>query len=162
LFRAVYRGDGKIDLLNPDAKAVKALQAARGEADKEAVAASKKALANARKEVKQVEALQRQRLYEAMCVERRWAPETWVTCLQRHPLAGGLCQRLVWLALDGEGRTLASFRALEDGTLSSNADETVELGGSAAIKLAHQALLPAADAETWVKHLQDYEVAPLF
>jgi len=162
LFRVVYRGDGKIDLLNPDGKVVKALPAPRAEADKEAVAESKKALANARKEVKQVEAMQRQRLYEAMCVERTWAPETWVTCLQRHAIAGRLCQRLVWLALDEEGRTLASFRALEDGTLSSNADDTVEPAGAAAIKLAHQALLPPADAEAWVRHLQDYEVVPLF
>jgi hypothetical protein len=162
LFRAVYRGDGKIDLINPDGKAVKALQGPRGEADKEVVADSKKALANARKEIKQVEALQRQRLYEAMCVERTWAPETWMTCLQHHPIAGRLCQRLVWLALDGEGRTQLSFRALEDGTLSSNADDTVELAGAAAVKLAHQALLTPADAEAWVKHFQDYEVEPLF
>jgi hypothetical protein len=162
LFRAVYRGDGKIDLFNPDGKAVKALPAPRSEADKEAVAESKKALANARKEVKQVEAMQHQRLYEAMCVERTWAPETWVTCLQRHPIAGRLCQRLVWLTLDEEGRTLAGFRALEDGTLSSNADDTVDLGKAAAIKLAHQALLPVDDAEAWVTHLQNYEVDPLF
>jgi Domain of unknown function (DUF4132) len=162
LFRAVYRGDGRIDLLNSDGKVVKALPAPRGEADKEAVGDSKKALANARKEVKQVEAMQGQRLYEAMCVERTWVPETWVTCLKRHPIAGRLCQRLVWLALDPEGRMLASFRALEDGTLSSNADDTVELGGAAAVKLAHQALLPSADAEAWVNHLQDYEVEPLF
>jgi hypothetical protein len=112
--------------------------------------------------VKQVEAMQSQRVYEAMCVERTWTPETWTTCLQRHPIAGRLCQRLVWLALDGEGRTLASFRALEDGTLTSNADDTVELGGAAAIKVAHQALLPLADAEAWVAHLGDYEVEPLF
>ena len=162
LFRAAYRGDGRIDLLNPDGKVVKALPASRGEADKEAVAESKKGLANARKEVKQVEAMQSQRLYEAMCVERTWAPETWVTCLQRHPIAGRLCQRLIWLALDGEGRTQQSFRVLEDSTLSSNADDMVDLAGVAAIKLAHQALLSATDAEGWVKHLQDYEVEPLF
>ena len=162
LFRAVYRGDGKIDLINPEGKVVKALPAPRGEADKEAVADSKKALANARKEIKQVETLQRQRLYEGMCVERTWAPETWVTCLQRHPVAGRLCQRLVWLALDGEGRTQSSFRALEDGTLSSNADGTVELAGAVAVKLAHQALLTPGDAEAWVRHFQDYEVEPVF
>lgn len=162
LFRAVYRGDGRIDLLNSDGKAVKAVPAPRGEVDKEAVADSKKALANARKEIKQVEALQRHRLYEAMCVERTWARETWMTCLDHHPIAGRLCQRLVWLALDGEGRTQSSFRALEDGTLSSNADDTVELAGAAAVKLAHQALLTSADAEAWIKHFQDYEVEPLF
>jgi len=160
--RAVYRGDGRIDLINPDGKGVKAVPAARGDQDKEAVAHSKKALANARKEIKQVEALQGQRLYEAMCVERTWARETWVTCLQHHPIAGRLCQRLVWLALDGKGRMQSSFRVLEDASLSSSADDTVELGEAAAVKLAHQALLPPAAAEAWVRHLADYEVEPLF
>ena len=55
MFRAVYRGDGKIELLNPDGKVVKALPAVRNDADKEPLDASKKALSGARKEVKQVE-----------------------------------------------------------------------------------------------------------
>ena len=129
LFRAVYRGDGKIDLLNPDGKAVKALPAVRNDTDKEPLDASKKALSNARKEVKQVETMQAQRLYEAMCVGRSWTPEIWTSCLQRHPIAGRLCQRLAWLALDAEGGVLASFRPMEDGGLTDNADETVELDG---------------------------------
>ena len=162
LFRALYRGDGKIDLINPDGKVVKGLPQARGDADKEPVAAAKKALADARKEIKQVESLQLQRLYEAMCVERTWLPETWVACLQRHPIAGRLCQRLVWIALDGEGRIKAGFRPLEDGSLSNTADATVELADAAAIKVAHQALLPPADAQSWLQHLADYEVEPLF
>jgi hypothetical protein len=161
-FRAVYRGDGKIELLNPDGKTVKALPAVRNESDKEPVDASKKALSNARKEVKQVEAMQAQRLHEAMCVERSWTPEAWTSCLQRHPIVGRLCQRLAWLALDAEGGVLASFRPTEDGGLTSNADETVELTGAAAVRLAHQALLSEAESEAWLAHFGDYEVAPLF
>src|SRR5262249_141065 len=36
LLRAVYRGDGRIDLINADGKGVKALPASRGDQDKEA------------------------------------------------------------------------------------------------------------------------------
>jgi hypothetical protein len=161
-FRAVYRGDGKIELLNPDGKAVKALPAIRNDADKEPVGAAKKALSNARKEVKQVETMQTQRLYEAMCVGRSWTPEIWTSCLERHPIVGRLCQRLVWLALDAEGVVVASFRPTEDGGLTDNADETVELEGAAALRLAHQALLPDAESEAWLAHFGDYEVASLF
>jgi hypothetical protein len=162
LFRAVYRGDGKIDLLNPDGKIVKALPAPRDDADKEPVALAKKALANARKETKQAESLQQQRLYEAMCVERTWNPETWAAYLQRHPIAGRLCQQLVWVGLDADGKTTTSFRPLEDGTLSSHTDEMVSLSGLAALKLGHQAFLLPDDARAWAQHLKDYEVVPLF
>lgn len=78
-FKAVYHGESRIELVNPAGKAAKALPDPRGEdaAEKEQVAASKKALSAARKEVKQVEKIQAERLYEAMCVERTWPVEVW-------------------------------------------------------------------------------------
>ena len=162
LFSALYRGNGRIDLVNADGKPVKALPEPKSEADNELVAAAKKALSSAKKTVKQVEASQRARLYEAMCTERSWTPETWTMYLARHPIAGPLMQRLVWLALDAEGSTVASFRLLDDGSLSDNDDSTVLLDGVAAISLAHWVLLDDADAAAWAKHLADYEIAPLF
>src|SRR5262249_55953678 len=74
-FKAVSRRDGKLDLLNPQGKPVNALPGPRGDAEKEVVAASKKLLVNARKELKQTEAAQQERLYEAMCVGRVWPHE---------------------------------------------------------------------------------------
>lgn len=162
LFKAIYRGDGKIDLQNTDGKVVKSLPTARNDADKEEVGASKKVLSGARKEVKLVETMQRQRLYEAMCVGRTWEPEIWTSCLQKQVIVGRLCQRLVWLGLDADGKVLVAFRPLEDGSLTSNTDDTVTLDGVTTITLAHQALLSEAESEAWATHLSDYEVAPLF
>jgi hypothetical protein len=162
LFRAFYRGNGRVDLVNADGKPVKALPEAKGEADKELVAAAKKALSSAKKEVKQVEAAQRGRLYDAMCMERTWTPDTWRTYLARHPIVGGLLQRLIWLALDAAGKTVASFRLLDDGSLSDNDENTVSLDDVAALKLAHWVLMDDADNEAWARHLADYEIAPLF
>jgi hypothetical protein len=159
---AKYRGNGRIDLVNAEGKTVKALPAARGDEDKEALADAKKALASARKEVKQVESLQQARLYEAMCVERTWPREIWTTYLQAHPIVSRLCQRLVWLALDGEERVIATFRLLDDGSLSSNMDEPVSLDAAVAVKLAHEALLAPDDVQAWTAHLADYEITPLF
>jgi hypothetical protein len=163
-FKAVYHGEGRIELINPAGKPAKALPDPRGDdaAEKEEVAASKKALSAARKEVKQVEKMQAERLYEAMCVERNWPVEVWRDNLKDHPIVGRLCRRLVWLGLDAEGQTIATFRPLDDGTLTGNDDEAVVIGKLAAVKVAHQALMSREDAAAWQAHLRDYEVRPLF
>jgi hypothetical protein len=161
-FTAVYLGDGKIELRNPSGKAVKALPDARAEAEAETIKESKKALSNARKEVKQVLQTQMSRLYEAMCVGRSWPPGDWLAYLVQHPIAGPLCQRLVWLGLDGDGKIAASFRPLEDLSLTDMKDSSVSLDGLAAVSLAHQAIMTPELAKAWETHLADYEIEPLF
>ncbi|MCH9806526.1 MAG: DUF4132 domain-containing protein [Alphaproteobacteria bacterium] len=161
-FRANYRGEGKIELVNADGKKVKALPKPKGEDDKELNAIAKKAFSTARKEVKQVLTLQRSRLYEAMCVERIWSPDIWTTFLKPHPIVGQLCQGLIWLGLDEAGQISRSFRILNDGTLTNNRDEDCDLDGVHCIKLAHQVLLEQQEVEAWMQHLKDYEVEPLF
>jgi len=84
-FKAVYLGDGKLNLLNPQGKPVKALPGPRGDEEKEVVAAAKKQLASARKEIKQTETAQQERLYEALCIGRVWPLELWQSYLVRHP-----------------------------------------------------------------------------
>lgn len=162
VYRAKLADDGKLILENPGGKEVKALPGARNDEEQSLIKAAKKALSGARKEIKQVNAMQTTRLFEAMCLERTWAPQEWQQHLVRHPLVGRMCQRLVWLGLDGNGGVAASFRPLDDGSLSDPEDGTVTLGGVAAIKLAHQTLMPAATKEAWLAHLKDYEIEPLF
>ncbi|MEQ1695264.1 MAG: DUF4132 domain-containing protein [Hyphomicrobiaceae bacterium] len=161
-FRAVYQGEGKLDLQNPQGKSVKALPAPRGDADKDLVAAAKKALAGAKKEIKQTETAQRERFYEAMCVSRLWPLELWTSCLLSHPIAGRMVQRLVWQGLDPEDRVVATFRVLDDGSATDSDDNAVPLDGFAAVRLAHRALMSANDAKTWLAHLKDYEIDALF
>lgn len=117
-------------------------------------AEDKKALATARKELKSVQKLQKERLYEAMCTQRGWSYEDWRLFLWEHPLLRHLCGRLVW-AVDGGP---VSFRPLADGTLSDVEDNDVEPGPAARITVAHQSLVSPA----WLQHLADYEVEPLF
>ncbi len=162
IYRASLAEDGKLVLANPAGKEVKALPSARNDEEQALVKAAKKALSGARKEIKQANAMQSTRLFEAMCLERTWAPEEWQQYLVRHPLVGRMCQRLVWLGLDGNGGIAASFRPLDDGSLSDPEDGTVSLEGLAAIKLAHQTLVPETIKEAWRQHLKDYEIAPLF
>ena len=110
VYRASLAEDGKLVLANPAGKEVKALPAARNDEEQPLIKAAKKALSGARKEIKQVDALQAGRLFEAMCLERVWALEEWRQYLQRHPIVGRMCQRLVWLGLDSDDKVVASFR----------------------------------------------------
>ncbi len=162
VYRASLAEDGKIVLANPAGKEVKALPSARNDEEQPLIKAAKKALSGARKEIKQVDALQSVRLFEAMCLERVWLTDEWRQYLQRHPIVGRMCQRLVWLALDADDQVIGSFRPMEDGSLTGPEDEEVSLEGSAGVKLAHQTLVGAALKEAWVGHLKDYEVEPLF
>lgn len=162
MFKAVYRGAGRIELFNSDSKGVKALPSPKGEEDKEVVAAAKKSLSDAKKQVKQVEELQATRLYEAMCTERTWPAQIWMTYLKCHPIVGDLVQRLIWLVIDGEGKIAASFRLLDDGSLTDNTDNPIQINEADTLKLAHQELVLASEADTWVRHLRDFEISPLF
>lgn len=162
LFSAVYKGDSKLDLVNPQGKTVKSLPAALGEEDKEPLALAKKQLASARKELKLTVTAQSSRLYEAMCTGRTWPLELWTSCLLRHPVAAPLVQQLVWQGLGAENTAAVPFRVLEDGSLTDANDDSVEPAGFAAIRLAHRALMSEEEAEAWATHLADYEVKPLF
>lgn len=159
-YKAVYNGDGRVQLFNAAGKPVKSLpETSDGDGQ---VTASKKALSAARKAIKQVEKDHHQRLYESMCARRTWNPVAWHDLLLRHPIVGPMCRRLVWLGLDEDGMAVASFRPLDDGSLTGNDDEAVDIGGLAAIGVAHAALMPKDAADAWQAHLSDYEVRPLF
>ena len=157
------RVNAKLDIVltDPDGKTIKNLPDPRKDDDEGAAKEAKKLFSAARKDLKKLVEQQSTRLYEAMCTERRWPVEDWKTYLLAHPIVKFLCQRLIWCAREGD-KLLATFRPLDDGTLSGPADEEVHLPAAATIQLAHSLLLPAQVDAAWVQHLSDYEVAPLF
>jgi hypothetical protein len=148
----------------PDGGTLASLPDARKDDDPDKVKAAKKQLADARKQIKSVLALQRDRLYEAMCTERGWSSADWRTFLAEHPIAGHLCERLVWAAFaPGErGARLATFRLLSDGTLTAAEDSEVTLPADAVVRVAHGSNIPAELGAAWLSHLADYHVEPLF
>jgi len=145
-------------LLNPSGQPAKALPAARNDEEQPLVAAARKQLATARKEHKQAQAAQTERLYEAMCIERRWGVEDWDAYLLRHPIVGRLLRRLVWIGLDADGGRVTLFRPLDDGSLSDVEDGTVDPASIAQVQIAHASLVTAGEAAAWRAHLADYEV----
>lgn len=162
LYQAKLDAEDVLTLYNPDGKVVKSLPQVSEGPDKESAGEAKKALSNAKKELKQVHEFQAKRLYEALCVGRRWQPAEWKRFLLEHPIVGRLVQRLIWLGLDADGNVIASFRPLEDLSLTDSGDNAVDPDAFAGIQLAHRSLLTGEQSEAWKQHLADYKVEPLF
>lgn len=162
LYQAKLDAEDVLTLYNPDGKVVKNLPQISEGPDKESAAEAKKALSNAKKELKQVHEFQARRLYEALCVGRRWQLAEWRRFLLEHPIVGRLVQRLIWLGLDVQGDVVASFRPLEDLSLTDSGDNAIDPESLAGVQLAHRSLLTAEQSEAWKQHLADYKVEPLF
>jgi len=160
-FKAVLADDFSIQLTNPVGKAIKALPTPGKLDDEEVAKATKKGFTAAKRELKQVLKLQRERLYEAMCVRRSWAFDEWRTFLLEHPIVGRYCQRLVWMVQRNQ-EVIATFRPLADRTLTGTEDEELTCDAGDQVLLAHEAVLDPAVAKAWLEHLTDYEIEPLF
>ncbi len=161
VFGARLLPDFKVELVNPDGKKIAALPEPRQDDDADRAKDAKKAFSAAKKEIKSIVDLQTDRLYEALCTGRDWSYEDWDAYLNKHPVVRRLVQRLVWgVVVDGD--VVATFRPLDDGTLTDNADNAVAPAADARVRIAHDSNLPAADVEKWLQHLKDYEVKPLF
>ncbi len=170
-FTATLDDQLAVVLTNPAGKAVKAVPAARKGESAEVVKKARKRLSAARKELKAVVQLQRQRLYEAMCTQRSWPVADWRTYLAGHPIVGRFCRRLVWAGFEpvagaddeaGSPTPAVTFRPLADGSLTDAVDQEVVLGEELSIRLAHDCNTPPETAGEWLAHLEDYEVEPLF
>lgn len=161
-YRMVLDATDALVLLNASGQPVKALPAARVDEEKPLIEEAKKSLATARKEIKQVIPDQNTRLREAMCLERKWSTEDWQLYVLGHPLVARLARRLVWMGLDADGKCMATFRPLDDNSLSDVDDNRVDVSRFTAVQLAHSRLVDAATAGAWQTHLADYEVSSPF
>ena len=157
------RLDAQLDftLADDSGKALKSLPDPRKDDDEAKAAEAKKTLSAARKELKSVLTMQRDRLYEAMCTARTWPFEDWNLYLNQHPIVKHYCQRLAWAVVRDE-RAVRLFRPLPDGSLTDAADDPVALGAEDQIRLAHECLVTADESQSWRRHLADYNVEVLF
>ncbi len=165
VFSARLLPDFKIELYNPEGKKIAALPEPRQDDDAALAKEAKKAYAAAKKEIKSIVTLQGERLYEALCTERDWSFEDWSLYLNQHPIVRKLVQRLVWTVVDGDpagSEPARCFRPLDDGSLTDDDDNAVEIAPTCRVRIAHDSHLPAATVARWQQHLKDYEIVPLF
>lgn len=123
------------------------------------IKAQSKELSAALKEVNKAQLL---RMENLMVQQHRWPAERWAELFLRHPLIFPFAVRLVWGVYDQGGKLSASFRALEDHSLTNAADELIPLPSEGEIGIVHPLELTPEQRQTWLKHLADYEVVPPF
>ncbi len=162
-FMAQLTPELKIELTREDGSSLKSLPDPVEKDDKELAEAAKKDLAAAKRALRGVKKQGKARLLDAMATGRSWRFEDWGRFLNRHPIMGFLCQRVVWeLYQNGESkRALASFRPLEDGSLTTVGEEELQPGVGTLVKVAHATTLGAEGVKNWKKHLKDYSISPL-
>lgn len=160
-FTARLQADFKVALFNQDGAALSALPEPRMDDDAGLAESAKKALGNAKKEIKVIVKAQSERLYEALCIERDWAFDEWQRYLFAHPVVRHLVQRLVWVRYE-DGAALCSFRPLDDGTLSDAFESEVSVPPQARVRIAHDSIMEKDAAAAWLQHMIDYEILPLF
>ena len=102
------------------------------------------------------------RLENLLVRQRRWPVERWRELFLHHPLLLPFAVRMVWGHYDGEGKCLGAFRALEDRTLSTAADEVYQLPPGGEVGVVHPLELSADQRQGWQNHLVDYEIQPPF
>lgn len=158
IYTARLADDLSVTLENADGKAVKTLPTG----DDDATKASKKALSDTKRALKQITKFQAHRLYEALCAGRSWTTEAWARDVLSHPVMRRLAQRVVWLGLHGDGHAIGAFRPTAEGDLTDAADGPVALDGFMRVAIAHAALLDDPEAANdWARHFEDYEIVPL-
>ncbi|MEW2352950.1 DUF4132 domain-containing protein [Spirillospora sp. NPDC029432] len=129
--------------------------------DPELAPAAAKRFAALKKDVRTIASDQLARLERAMVTGRRWPVAEFREFLVAHPLVGHLVRRLVWLADGGGAAAGAAFRVAEDGTFANAADDTVVLGETATVGVAHPIHL-GDEAKAWSEVFADYEILQPF
>lgn len=149
----------KVVLVNESGKTIKSLPAARQDDSPEQVSQAKKDFSACKKTLKQVIDLQSKRLYEAMCLQRRWCFSDWQQYLLEHPIMTRLVQQLVWHVQDkGEQYFVRPTPELE---LIDIEDDDHTPSENAVISVAHASGLDADEINSWLDHLKSEKIKPL-
>lgn len=148
-------------LADAEGKPLKALPDPRKDDDEALATEAKKMYSAAKKELKSVLNMQRERLYEAMCTQRTWPYEDWSLYLNRHPIVRHHCQRLVW-AIIRDNKAVQLFRPLADGSLTNASDDPVIPAEGDQVRVAHECQITPEQSQAWRQHLKDYNVEVLF
>ncbi|MDI6103544.1 DUF4132 domain-containing protein [Actinoplanes sp. NEAU-A12] len=114
-----------------------------------------------KKDVRAIAADQVRRLERAMVDQRRWTGAAFGQFLAAHPLLRHLVRRLVWVRFDDAGRPAGGLRLAEDHSLAGVTDDTVTLGDTEQVGIAHPLHL-GGDLAAWGEIFADYEILQPF
>ena len=125
--------------------------------------------ADTKYEMKNVAALLREvikaqklRLENLFVGQRRWSAARWRELFIEHPVLFPFAVRMIWGAYDKAGKLTGLFRALEDRTLTTSADEAYKLPAKANVGMVHPLEMDDDVRAAWATHMADYEIEPPF
>jgi hypothetical protein len=104
---------------------------------------------------------QASRLENLLVRQRRWPATRWAELFLQHPILRPFAWRLVWGHFDG-GELKATFRPLEDGSLSTVDEDEYPPPTGGEVGIIHPLEVDEDVRRAWLEHLADYEVAPPF
>jgi len=160
-FTCTLDDDFNIIITNPDGKTIKALPEPVKDDHPEKAAEAKKELSKSKQTLKSILKLQKERLYENMCTERRWIFSDLKMYLFSHPIISRYCRQIVWAFIEQE-KPAVTFRPMDDGTLTGFSDDEITVPDSATVIIAHSCHIPKETAEAWKTHFADYNLEFLF
>lgn len=102
------------------------------------------------------------RMENLMVQQHRWPATRWAELFLQHPLVFPFAARLVWGAFGADGKLIATFRALEDRSLTNANDEAFTPPATGHVGIVHPLELTTDQRQGWLKHLADYNVIPPF
>jgi hypothetical protein len=104
------------------------------------------------------------RMENLMVRQFRWPRQLWEELYLAHPLLLPFAARLVWGVYDGVGNLQATYRALEDRTLTNEEDDEFELPQEEGITIGivHPLELSPEQRQAWASHLADYDIQSPF
>jgi hypothetical protein len=97
-----------------------------------------------------------------MVGQMRWSVNRWKELYLGHPVLFPFSVRLVWGWYDRDRNLTATFRAIEDRTLTTSADEEFALPETGWVGMVHPLELDGDLCQRWTKHLADYALVQPF
>jgi hypothetical protein len=112
--------------------------------------------------LREVVKAQHLRLENLLVRQRRWPVARWKELFLKHPLLIPFATRLAWGHYNDAGKLLATFRALDDLSLTTPSDDEFTLPDTGQIGMLHPLELDEATRQAWQQHIADYNIEPPF
>lgn len=160
-FTAYLTPNLKIELKTGEGKRMKSLPKPNAKDDAEKAEEAKAELSSIKKQLRTMITMQTQRLETALSLNRYWSQNTWQSLFVENPIMQQFAISLIWGEYK-EGKLLAMFRYMEDGTFNTIEEEEHELTPDTVIGLIHPLELSEEERELWKEQLEDYEVTQPF
>lgn len=146
-----------IEIFNGE-KRVKNLPKPCASDDKEIAEKSYSDFKEMKKQLKNIVAIQRDRLEYVLMCNRKWTAEEWKNLFVKNPVMHCFAIGLIWAVYDEKNNILQTFRYMDDGSFTTSDEEEFELPENAEIGLVHPIEIPGEEKEIWLQQLEDYEI----